>query len=76
MVGVSALGRGVPGDAGLVTASLAVDDLIASTGVGYRALTMPSFMDNVLRQTAAIRSQGLYSSPIAADLRVPDLRDP
>jgi uncharacterized protein YbjT (DUF2867 family) len=71
VVGVSALGRGVPGDAGLVTASLAVDDLIASTGVGYRALTMPSFMDNVLRQTEAIRSQGLYSSPIAADLALP-----
>ncbi|MBP2326895.1 hypothetical protein JOF56_007280 [Kibdelosporangium banguiense] len=40
VVGVSALGRGTPvGDrAGLVTASLAMDDLIASTGVAYRAL--------------------------------------
>jgi uncharacterized protein YbjT (DUF2867 family) len=41
VVGVSALGRGtaVAGNAGLVTASLAMDDLIASTGVSYRALT-------------------------------------
>jgi hypothetical protein len=44
VVGVSALGRGVAGNAGLVSGSLAMDDLIASTGVSYRALTMPSFM--------------------------------
>src|SRR5213078_2575390 len=49
VVGVSALGRGVTEKAGLVSASLAMDDLIASTGVSYRALTMPSFMENVLR---------------------------
>jgi len=39
VVGVSALGRGTPlaGRAGLVTASLAMDDLIAGSGVAYRA---------------------------------------
>jgi len=43
VVGISALGRGtaVAGHAGLVTASLAMDDLIASSGVSYRALTIP-----------------------------------
>jgi uncharacterized protein YbjT (DUF2867 family) len=71
VVGVSALGRGVPGNAGLVSASLAMDDLIASTGVGYRALTMPSFMDNVLRQAEAIKSQGVFASPIAGDRKLP-----
>ncbi|GAB2871353.1 NAD(P)H-binding protein [Actinoallomurus bryophytorum] len=71
VVGVSALGRGVPGNAGNVSASLALDDLIASTGVSYRALTMPSFMDNLLRQTEAIRSQGMIFSPISADLKAP-----
>jgi len=40
VVGVSALGRGWPKHVGLVSASLAMDDLIASTGVNYRALTM------------------------------------
>jgi hypothetical protein len=51
VVGISALGRGtaVAGRAGYVTASLAMDDLIAGSGVAYRALTMPSFMDNLLR---------------------------
>ena len=28
------------------------DDLIAATGVNYRALKMPSFMANLLRQKA------------------------
>lgn len=43
MVGVSALGRGTPmaGRAGPVTASLAMDDMIAGSGVAYRALALP-----------------------------------
>ena len=73
VVGVSALGRGtaVSGNAGQVTASLAMDDLIASTGVGYRALTMPSFMDNILRQLGPIKSQGVFFSPLAGDRKHP-----
>jgi uncharacterized protein YbjT (DUF2867 family) len=71
VVGVSALGRGVPGNAGYVSASLALDDLIASTGVSYRALTMPSFMDNLLRQTEAIRSQGMFFAPVSGELKAP-----
>lgn len=73
VIGVSALGRGtaLAGRAGLVTASLAMDDMLAATGAGYRALAMPSFMDNMLRQVAPIRTQGLFFSPLAADLRLP-----
>jgi uncharacterized protein YbjT (DUF2867 family) len=71
VVGVSALGRGVAGNAGLVSASLAMDDLIASTGVSYRALTMPSFMDNLLRQIAPIKHQGVFFSPISGDRKLP-----
>jgi uncharacterized protein YbjT (DUF2867 family) len=73
VVGVSALGRGtaVAGKAGLVTASLAMDDLIESTGVSYRSLALPSFMDNLLRQVASLRSQGAFFSPIAADRKLP-----
>jgi uncharacterized protein YbjT (DUF2867 family) len=73
VVGVSALGRGTPwaASAGLVSASLLMDDLIASTGVSYRALTMPSFMDNVIRQVDAIRNRGMFFSPIAADRKLP-----
>src|SRR6266581_3637425 len=73
VVGVSALGRGTAaaGNAGLVTASLAMDDLIAGTGVSYRALTMPSFMDNMLRQAELIKSQGVFVSPISGDRKLP-----
>lgn len=73
VVGVSALGRGtaVATSAGLVTASLAMDDLIASTGVSYRALTMPSFMDNILRQAGLIKSQSVFVSPISGNRKLP-----
>jgi uncharacterized protein YbjT (DUF2867 family) len=73
VVGISALGRGtaVAGHAGLVTASLAMDDLIAGSGVSYRALTLPSFMDNVARQAEAIRNQGMFFTPISGDRKLP-----
>jgi uncharacterized protein YbjT (DUF2867 family) len=71
VVVITALGRGWPKNAGLVTASLAMDDLIASTGVSLRALTMPSFMDNILRQVESIRNQGVFFSPISGDRKLP-----
>jgi uncharacterized protein YbjT (DUF2867 family) len=73
VVGVSALGRGTPvaDRAGLVTASLAMDDLIASTGVAYRALANPSFMDNLLRQVDSIRDEGVFTDTVAADRKAP-----
>jgi uncharacterized protein YbjT (DUF2867 family) len=73
VVAVSALGRGTPwaDRAGYVTGSLAMDDLIASTGVAYRALTNPSFMDNTARQAESIKNQGMFFSPIAGDRKLP-----
>jgi uncharacterized protein YbjT (DUF2867 family) len=73
VVAVSALGRGTPwaGRAGYVTGSLAMDDLIAASGVAYRALTNPSFMDNTARQAESIKNQGTFFSPIAGDRKLP-----
>ncbi|WP_371484015.1 NAD(P)H-binding protein [Kitasatospora sp. NBC_00315] len=73
VVGVSALGRGtaLADRAGLVTASLAMDDLVASTGVAYRALANPSFMDNLLRQVPSIRDAGVFTDTVAADRKAP-----
>jgi uncharacterized protein YbjT (DUF2867 family) len=71
VVGVSALGRGWPKHAGLVSASLAMDDLIGSTGVSYRALTMPSFMENIVNQAGAIKNQGMFFSPLDGDRKFP-----
>ncbi|GAA0238511.1 NAD(P)H-binding protein [Cryptosporangium japonicum] len=73
VVAVSALGRGTPvaGRAGHVTATLAMDDLIASTGVPYRALTAPSFMENTLRQLDSIRERGVFQGPYRPDNPAP-----
>lgn len=66
VVGVSALGRGTPwaDRAGLVTGSLAMDDLFAGVS-HYRALTNPGFMENTLRSIPAILGEGVLSSAIA-----------
>lgn len=73
VVSISALGRGTPmaANAGYVTASLAMDDMIASTGVSLRALTMPSFMDNLLRQAEPLKHRGVFFSPIDGDRMLP-----
>ncbi|MEC3916195.1 NAD(P)H-binding protein [Nocardia sp. CDC160] len=73
VVSVSALGRGTPvaARAGHITASLAMDDLIASTGVAYRALTNPTFMDNLLWQAASIRDTGVFTGTTPPDYAAP-----
>ncbi|WFE34573.1 NAD(P)H-binding protein [Micromonospora sp. WMMD975] len=69
VVAVSALGRGTPqaARAGLVTASLAMDDLIAGSGVAYRALACPSFFENLLEEVDSIRDDGVFTDTVAAD---------
>ncbi|NDZ77114.1 NAD(P)H-binding protein [Streptomyces sp. SID10853] len=73
VVGVSALGRGTPlaDRAGLVTASLAMDDLIAGTGVAYRALANPSFFENLLEESESIRDRGVFTDSVDADRKAP-----
>jgi uncharacterized protein YbjT (DUF2867 family) len=73
VVSVSNLGRGTPfaARAGFATAALAKDDQIAETGVNFRALTLPSFMDNLLLQVPAIQGQGTFSGAISADRKRP-----
>lgn len=71
VVAVSAIGRGWSKEAGLATANTKADDVLAATGVALRALTMPSFMDNLLRQAPSIKEKGVFSLPIRADLKAP-----
>ncbi|WP_329500806.1 NAD(P)H-binding protein [Kitasatospora herbaricolor] len=73
VVGVSALGRGTPlaARAGLVTASLAMDDLIAGAGVAYRALANPSFFENLLEEADSIREKGVFTDVVEPDRRAP-----
>lgn len=73
VVGVSALGRGTPlaDRAGLVTASLAMDDLIAESGAAYRALASPSFFENLLEEAASIRDDGFWTDSVDPDRKAP-----
>ncbi|APO70775.1 short-chain dehydrogenase/reductase SDR family protein (plasmid) [Rhizobium gallicum] len=75
VVAITALGRGSPlaDKAGFVTGSLAMDDLIADTGVAFRGLANPSFMDNIARQATAIRNLGKFFMPISGDLKLPSV---
>ncbi|QJT05630.1 NAD(P)H-binding protein [Streptomyces asoensis] len=67
VVAVSTLGRGIAENAGPISASLAMDEAIAATGVHYRALCPPLLMENLLRQTASIRAEGVWSEALAQD---------
>ena len=73
VVGVTALGRGThwQDKAGLVTASMRMDDLLMQTGVAFRGLAMPSFMDNVARQAGSIKDQGMFFGPINPGRKAP-----
>ncbi|TQS40109.1 NAD(P)H-binding protein [Cryptosporangium phraense] len=73
VVGASNLGRGtlMAGRAGLATLSLAVDDSIAATGVPYRALALPGFMDNVGYQARGIVDGGVLAEAMDPDRRLP-----
>lgn len=71
VVTVSALGRGLQGFAGNVSGTLAMDDLLRRTGTHTRELANPSFMDNLLRQGALIRDEGVFRGTLPADLKLP-----
>lgn len=67
VVAVSTLGRGVARDAGQISASLAMDDVIRATGVHHRALCPPYLMENLLHQAAAIRGSGVLAMATYGD---------
>ena len=73
VVSITALGRGTAWQdkAGLVTTSIAMDDLIMASGVAFRGLAMPSFMDNALQQAGPIKVQGMMFGPYDADKKMP-----
>jgi uncharacterized protein YbjT (DUF2867 family) len=73
IVSVSGLGRGVQVNAGLATASFAKDAEIERSGVYFRALWCPSFMENMLRQVPRLKQQGMFSGPSRPDVKAPQV---
>ncbi|WP_432838624.1 NmrA family NAD(P)-binding protein [Dactylosporangium sp. CA-092794] len=67
VVGVTSLGHGYPGKAGLLSAALAMDALIEGAGVSYRAVALPFFMENLLHQVRDLKGQGRFSMANTAD---------
>ncbi|MBV8884711.1 MAG: NAD(P)H-binding protein [Chroococcidiopsidaceae cyanobacterium CP_BM_RX_35] len=67
VVTVTSLGHEFGQNAGLLTAAFAMDDLIESTGVSYRALRMPFFLENLLNQVESIKGQGVFFMPNSSD---------
>lgn len=73
VVSVTGIGRGTAwaDKAGLVTASMRMDDLLMSSAAAFRGLAMPSFMENFVRQVGVVKEKGLLSGAIDPDRKVP-----
>jgi len=59
-VAVSSSGHGWSQPAGLISAAFAADAEVKRSGVAYRALSPPFFMENLLRQLDTIRERGTF----------------
>jgi uncharacterized protein YbjT (DUF2867 family) len=71
VVGISSAGHGWQKPAGLLTAAFAMDAELERSGAAYRALSMPFYMENLLRQLNVIRDQGVFSLTYAPDQLLP-----
>ena len=68
VVGVSSAGHGWPAPAGVLSAAFAMDAELRTSGAAYRALSMPFYMENLLRQLDAICEQGAFYLTCAGDV--------
>ncbi|MBY8877226.1 NAD(P)H-binding protein [Actinacidiphila acidipaludis] len=67
VVGVSSAGHGWPEPAGVLSAAFAMDAELRTSGAAYRALSMPFYMENLLRQRAPLSEHGAFSLTCAGD---------
>ena len=66
-----AVGAFLAKNAGPITACLAKDEEIEQTGVAYRALWCPGFMENMLMQLPALKHEGAFFLPASPDRKLP-----
>jgi uncharacterized protein YbjT (DUF2867 family) len=71
VVAVSSGGRGRAKNAGPISALHAMEELIESTGVEFRALRSGNFMENLLWQVEPIKHQGMIFYPLGGDIAMP-----
>jgi uncharacterized protein YbjT (DUF2867 family) len=67
VVAVSSAGHGWSAPAGILSAAFAMDAEFEKSGAAYRALSMPFYMENLLRQLDAIRGRGAFFLTAPAD---------
>jgi uncharacterized protein YbjT (DUF2867 family) len=70
VVGVSSLGHGLAKSA-LLSPAFAMDEMIERTGVCYRALWCPGFMENILQQVQPIKHQGMFYGLYRPEVKTP-----
>jgi uncharacterized protein YbjT (DUF2867 family) len=68
---ISTLGHGYRGQAGLLSAALAMDELMEGTGTAYRTLALPFFMENLLRSASEMAEEGTFTMANTADRPLP-----
>lgn len=73
LVGVSSAGHGWTEPAGVLSAAFAMDAELAASGAAYRALSLPFFMENLLRQIDAMLEHGAFSLTGAPDAPLPTI---
>jgi uncharacterized protein YbjT (DUF2867 family) len=71
VVAVSSGGRGRANNAGPISALHAMEELIESAGVEFRALRNGNFMENLLWQVEPIKRQGMFFYPLDGDIAIP-----
>jgi uncharacterized protein YbjT (DUF2867 family) len=71
VVAVSSGGRGRARNAGPISALHAMEEMIESTGVEFRALRNGNFMENLLWQVEPIKHQGMFFYPLGGDVAMP-----
>ena len=71
VVGISSAGHDWPEPAGVLSAAFAMDAELAASGAAYRALSMPGFMENILRDLDGLRDRGILAQPYEPDRIVP-----
>jgi uncharacterized protein YbjT (DUF2867 family) len=71
VVTVSALGRGVDANAGVVTSAWRKDATLEDAGIHVRALWCPGFMENMLMSSDSLRTQGAFFGPSRPDVKRP-----
>ena len=71
VVNISTLGPGWTKDAGHVTASLKIADILAATGVSYRALACATLIENIKKQASLIKNPHAFYRPLPQDQKEP-----